>query len=160
MYVSVRPHWPRSRPKRQAVVSKATAAALGEGSIDWKLASRQHDNYVVALSKIVDSVEVRGFIRLGRRMIFGCLIGCFLPSRSRFQQAVWAVCVTTHLRSAEAAEAAEVADQQQQQQPQHQQQQRQQQRRELCCPRVLSRWPVSFGYTDQTRIKKKGTTVF
>ncbi|CAM9852987.1 unnamed protein product, partial [Laminaria digitata] len=42
----------------QAVVSQASAAALGQGSLDWELASRQHDDYVVSLSKIVDSVEV------------------------------------------------------------------------------------------------------
>lgn len=60
VYPCVRPSWSRLRLERQAVMSKAAAAALGGRSIDWELASRQHDNYVVALSKIVDSVEVRG----------------------------------------------------------------------------------------------------
>lgn len=43
----------------QAVMGKDSAAALGGKPIDWALASKQHDGYVDALSKIVDSVEVR-----------------------------------------------------------------------------------------------------
>lgn len=43
----------------QAVMDKQSAAALGGEPIDWALASKQHAGYVDALSKIVDSVEVR-----------------------------------------------------------------------------------------------------
>lgn len=40
------------------MITKESASALGGGSIDWALASKQHAGYVDALSKIVDAVEV------------------------------------------------------------------------------------------------------
>lgn len=64
-------------------MTKESAAAMGSGSIDWALASKQHDGYVNALSKIVDSVEVR--ITVGTAGRFVPSIGWRSQWRSQYR---------------------------------------------------------------------------
>lgn len=55
-------------------MTKESATAMGSGSIDWALASKQHDGYVNALSKIVDSVEVRITVGTAGRFSSSCRV--------------------------------------------------------------------------------------